>query len=320
MTPQWNRREFGLGLGCIGMAFACGHTSFAGSEKAKFGYGFSLYGMKSLPLTKAIATCEEIGYDSVELPAMVDWPGAAETLSTEDRKRLRSQLDAIPMKLSAIMENLPLLAERSIHEKNLDRLKKAAELAQDLDPKTPPPIETVMGGKPGEWEKVKQQMVERLGAWAEALAGSPSKLALKAHVSGAAHRPEHIQWLLQQVNHPSLKAAFDFSHFQLRGLDLTECWNALEKDVVFIHIKDSIGDLDKFRFVLPGEGSINYESYLKLLDEKNCRVDITVEVSGQVHSQPGYDPIMAAKKSYTAIAPIMKQLGIERPRTNPGRQ
>lgn len=77
-------------------------------------------------------------------------------------------------------------------------------------------------------------------------------------ISGAAHRPEHIRWLLDQVKSLWLKAAFDFSHFQLQGLNLKDSWNMLASDTVFIHVKDSTGDQQKFQFVLPGEGTIDY--------------------------------------------------------------
>jgi len=154
---------------------------------------------------------------------MADWPGAPEKLSTEDRRRFRDAL-AENLRLSALMENVVLLAAPDLHAKNLDRLRAVAELGHDLKPDGDAIIETVMGGQPSQWDDVRAAMVERLTDWAKIAEQTKSTIAIKAHISGAAHRPEHVRWLLDQVKSPSLKAAFDFSHFQLRGLSLKESW------------------------------------------------------------------------------------------------
>ncbi len=271
-------------------------------SKRSVGFGFSLYGMKNLPLIDALKRCATVGYDCVELPTMADWPGAPEKLTADDRRQFRDGLAKHSLRLSALMENVVLLAAPETHTKNLERLKRAAELGHDMKLEGPVIIETVMGGKPSEWMEVREAMVERLLQWAKVGDQTQSILAIKAHIGGAAHRPEHVRWLLDQVQSPSLKAAFDFSHFQLRGIGLSEAWKTLAADTVFIHVKDSVGDQQKFQFVLPGEGTIDYDSYFKLIRDSNYRGDIVVEVSGQLHSRPDYDPIAACEKSY-ALAP-----------------
>ena len=280
-------------------------------NESKVGFGFSLYGMKNLLLADALRVCAEVGYDCVELPTMADWPGAPEKLSKEDRKRFRNGLSQNSLRLSALMENLVLLAAPDVHAKNLDRLRAAAELGHDLKPDGETIIETVMGGQPSQWEEARTSMVDRLSEWAKVAEQTSSTIAIKAHISGAAHRPEHVRWLLDQVKSPSLKAAFDFSHFQLRGLALGESWAALASDTVFIHVKDSTGDQQKFQFVLPGEGTIDYVEYLKLVRDAGYKGDILVEVSGQIHNRPEYDPIAACKKSYT-IASSFEKVGLKR--------
>jgi len=70
-------------------------------------------------------------------------------------------------------------------------------------------------------------------------------------------------------------------------------------------VKDSVGDQEKFQFVLPGEGSIDYEKYVQLIGESKYEGDIVVEVSGQIHSRPDYDPVAACRKSFV-IATLVK--------------
>lgn len=305
------RKIFSLAASALAAASL---TRFAGAERPadrSVGFGFSLYGMKNLPLEDALREIAAIGYDCVELPTMADWPGAPEKLSKEDRTRFRDSLTQHSLRLSALMENVLLLATPDIHAQNLERLRAAAELGHDLKPGGETIIETVMGGQPAQWEELRAAMVERLGDWAKIAEQTQSTIAIKAHISGAAHRPEHVRWLLDQVKSPSLKAAFDFSHFQLRGLDLKDSWDRLASDTIFIHVKDSTGDQQKFQFVLPGEGTIDYVEYLKLILDSGYKGDIIVEVSGQIHSRPDYDPIVACKKSF-AIAPRFEEAGLKR--------
>ena len=280
--------------------------------KPPMGFGFSLYGMRKLALAEAIAAVADIGYDCLEIPALADWPGAPENLGTAQRESLKELIEKRSLRLSALMENLQLLAESTVHGKNLERLKAAGQLGRDLSPELLPVIETIMGGSPAMWEEVKSRMVDRLGTWAQVAEQSQIVLAIKAHVSGAAHLPEHIRWLLDQVRSPWLKAVFDHSHFQLRQVALEDGWRMLSSDTVFIHIKDSIGDLKKFKFALPGEGSIPYADYFAMLARANCKADVVVEVSSQLHNQPEYDAIQAAKKSFAAIAKARATAGIDR--------
>ena len=272
----------------------------------KIGFGFSLYGMKNLPLHDALQHCADAGYDCVELPTMADWPGAPEKLTADDRRGFRTTLSDNSLRLSALMENLLLLAAPEIHTKNLERLKAAAELGHDLNPTGRVIIETVMGGKPSEWMDVRTAMVDRLREWAQVATQTQTIIAIKAHISGAAHRPEHLRWLLDEVQSPSIKAAFDFSHFQLRDINMSEAWNTLAADTVFIHIKDSVGDQQKFQFVLPGEGTIDYDKYSELIRNSDYQGDVVVEVSGQIHSRPDYAPIAACKKSFAVASKFNK--------------
>jgi inosose dehydratase len=139
-------------------------------------------------------------------------------------------------------------------------------------------------------------------------------LAVKAHVGNACHTPEQLLWLLQQVDSPWLKAAYDYSHFQLRGLELESSLKTLLPHTVFIHVKDAAGEAGKFRFLLPGEGAgqqrTDYAAYFRQLATSGYRGDVVVEVSGQIHSQPGYDPVTAARKSYQPLADAFVAAGL----------
>lgn len=271
--------------------------------------GFSLYGMKGLATAEALKVCADIGYQGVELALLPGWPTEPRLLTAADRRELRGQLVDRSLTLVGLMENLPEPAADAAHQKNLDRLKAAAELGHFLSPKAPPVIETVLGGKPADWEKVKDQLVERLRDWAKLGATARTVIAVKPHVANALHLPEQATWLVGQVASPWLKLAFDYSHFVLRDLPLQKCLAAMAPASVFAHIKDARGNAEKFEFLLPGEGGLDYVDYFKRLENAGYRGPCVVEVSGQISSRRDYDAVAAARRSYAKLAPAMKREG-----------
>jgi inosose dehydratase len=293
------RRRF---LQLLAAASAAAVTKTRAAEN-KLELGFSLYGMKSLPLADALRTCAEIGYKNVELPLNPGFPTELAALTDEKRRELRELLAKNHLSVSALMLNLSLTATDAQHADNVARIGAAGQLAHELDPKNPPVIETVLGGKPAEWEMLKEKMAERLRGWAQAATEAKTVVALKAHVGSAVNTPERLLWLLEQVKSTAIVVGYDYSHFELAGLTLGETLRPLLPQTRFIHVKDTIGDSAKFQFVLPGQGRTDYGAYFALLRVLGYRGPIVVEVSAQVFNQPGYDPVQAARESYTALAP-----------------
>src|SRR5262249_32141892 len=109
------------------------------------------------------------------------------------------------------------------------------------------------------------------------------------------------------------RLAFDYSHFVLRGLPLDKAVGALVPDSVFVHVKDAKGNAEQFEFLLPGEGSVDYAEYFRLLRAAGYRGPVVGEVSGQISSRPGYDAADAARKSYATLSAALKKIGARRP-------
>lgn len=273
---------------------------------------FSLYGMRSLELDAALAACARIGYDGVELDATAGQSGDPKRLSKERRAEVRRWLQQQGLRLPALMENLALLTDRGTHRRNLDRLKAVAALGHELSPENPPIIETVLGGRPQQWPAVKDKMAAALEDWAKTGEQARCVIAIKAHVGGALHSPHDTRWLVDRVESPWIRVNYDYSHFQLRGYGLKESLERLLPRTVFIHVKDARGKVGDFRFLLPGEGDTDYAEYFGLLKQAGYRGALCVEVSGQIHRQPGYDPVAAARQSYSALSPALKKAGIVR--------
>lgn len=283
----------------------------ADDNQRRIGLGFSLYGMRSLALSDALAACASIGYDAVELPVMPDWPGDSARLSSDARREFVAKLSQHGLRLSALMQNLPALGEDAQHAANIERFKRACELANDLKQGSHVPlIETVLGGKAGQFEAVKHSLASRLKDWVKTAQAAKITLAVKAHVNNTIQSPEQLLWLLEQVGSPYLTAVYDYSHFQLQSLKLAQTLKQLLPRTAFIHVKDTGQAQGGQGFLLPGEGSIDYGEYFRLLAASNYGGDVVVEVSAQVSSRPGYDPLAAARKCYNHLAPTMTAAGL----------
>lgn len=296
MNSHLSRRDW-LALTALGLAVP---SLQAAPPTRRF--GFSLYGMKTLTVAEALSTCAQIGYDGVELALLPGWHADPAKLSPADRRDLRQRLADQKLGLFGLMENLTEPAPDDKHRANLDRLTMALDLARDLDPKTPPPIETVLGGVPRDWEKVRDRLVARLGDWAELAAKAKVVIAVKPHVAHALHTVAGAIWLMEQLKSPWIKLALDISHFQLRGVAITDVVDRLAPLSVFTHVKDAKGTAEKFEFLLPGEGTTDYTAYLGRLRQVGYAGPIVVEVSSHLFNKPGYDPRAAARACYASLA------------------
>jgi len=268
--------------------------------------------MRSLALDAALTACAKIGYDAVELPVMPDWPADPARLNKEQRRQLRTRLADLNLALPALMENLPLNVDEKTHRLQLSRARAAAELGRDLAPKARPLIETILGGRPGEWDTLRKQFAQRLANLAEIMAATETILAIKPHRGQALNLPEHALWLLEQVKSPWIKLAYDYSHFQFRKLTVAETLKTMLPHTRFVHVKDVREEKGRTEFLLPGDGSIDYVELFRRLREGNYRGCVCVEVSGQLHQQKDYDPLAAARRSYQNLAPAFAKAGLPR--------
>jgi inosose dehydratase len=265
-----------------------------------FTLGFSLYGMRALSLREGIAHCAKVGYEAVELAALPGWPADPALLNTEQRREIRRLLADHKLALPAIMENWPLDAAAKPQD---ERIHRVSELAHALNPDAPPLIETILGGKPDQWEMVKNAFADRLGAWAKHATTAKSVIAIKAHRFGAVNRPEQVRWLLDQVKSKHLVAVYDWSHFEQRDMTLKDTVQVLASATKFVHVKDTIVDKGTAQFVLPGQGKTDYTALLQALVAVKYSGCVCVEVSGMVSGAKGYDPRKAAETCYQYLAP-----------------
>jgi sugar phosphate isomerase/epimerase len=278
----------------------------APAQRKQPSLGFSLYGMKTVPLEAALRACAEIGYSHVELALNAGYPTEPSAFSSAARQATATQLKELKLGLPCLMVLMNLTADDAAHARSLELIAAAAQLGRDLVPENPPLLETVVGGSPSKWDEQKAGMAARLRDWADAAKAAGTVIAIKAHANSAVNSPERLLWLLDQVQSSAIQAAYDYSHFEVQGIDMEESMKLLLPRTKFIHVKDTRGDAKKFQFLLPGDGRTDYVKYFRLLKQYGYTGPVCVEVSSQVSNQPGYDPIVAGRRSYAALSSALQ--------------
>jgi inosose dehydratase len=286
--------------------------SFAATTTAsgRISLGHSLYGMQTVPLNEAVAQCARIGFRNVELVLDSGFPCAPAQFSRTARQELRRQLEGLGLEVSALMRNIKLVGGLTPAQ-NAEAIKEAAGVAHDLSPGgARPPLETTLGGKPEEWESLRNQMVDLLGGWATAAQSAGFSLVVKAHMNNAVDTPEKLLWLLQKVPSPALAATYDYSHYEAHGLPLESSWATLAAHTKFVHVKDSRTEAGKSVFLLPGEGRVDYPKLFRLMTASGYKGAVVAEVSSMIFKKPGYDPIATAQKCHDVLSRALDEAGV----------
>ncbi len=274
--------------------------------------GYTLYGMKTVPVLEALAHCARIGYGNVELPLLPGYPTQPDRLTPALRREIRRQVADLGLTISALTYNMSLTTPDAGQAKHRDGIKLVAEIARDLAPDRPPPIQTSIGGKAEEWELLRETMAARLRAWVETVGKAGGALVITPHVGHAVNSPDRLLWLYRQAARPELGLTFDRSHFELEGYSLAQSLPPLAPHTRFVHLKDTQGTPAGYDSFLPGEVYPDYPQYLRMLAEAGYRGPLVVEVSGRISGKPGYDPIAVAQKCYAAMSDALEKSG--RPR------
>ncbi len=296
----------GNGMTRRSLAFTVAAVAGARPARPAIRLAIGNYGMQALEVDRALALIREIGYDGAELCCLPDWPSEPKRLDAAARRRIRGSGLPIPTLLEAFNAFAPADALRAVP----DRIRTAAELAHELAPSNPPLLQTVLGGRPGEWERAKDEMAARLGEWARAAGENHIRLAVKAHALHATDTPAKLLWLLDKVDHPALTGIYDYAHFQVAGLGIEESMRALLPRSAFVALKDARVENGKAQFLLPGDGTVDYSLYFRTVQRMKWQGWALVEVTRQLQTRPGYDPDRAARRSYASMAPVLKGLGL----------
>ena len=308
--PRRNFIKISSGAFASLSGFACSGRSSLRDQGCSIGYGS--YGLPGYSVEDAIRLVSNIGFDSIELACIPGFHGDPNTLSKQSRKKIRTLLIDLDLKLGALM-GLPQPSEQK-HKvnKEQDYIKRMVELSHDLTIQSPSLIQGVLGT--GDWEQKKTLFRDRLGAWASFAQQAGVTLAIKPHRGQAMSLPENGVWIITELRNPKhLRLVYDYSHFAYRGYSIEETVKTAYPYTSYIAVKDAIQVNQKIEFALPGAtNTINHARVLKLFFERGYRGEICCEISSQVWRKDGYDPVWASKTCYKNMESFFHKANIPR--------
>jgi inosose dehydratase len=270
------------------------------------------YSLKGMTLEDAIARVKEIGYDGIEFATQPGFDGEPAKMPQERVAAVRRRLEETGLRLTALMEQLTPSADEDQHLADLGRLRRVLGLARRLAPRRPPLVQTILGS--GTWDEKKELFRDRLGDWVEAASQTRVVLAIKPHRGGALSRPDEAIWLIRQLgDSPWLRMVYDYSHYAFRDMPVEDTVSLALPYTAHLVVKDAVQQGDRVSFDLPGaSGTFDYARLLRLFYDGGYRDDVCCEVSSMVSRKADYDPVMAAKRCYEAIARAFDQAKVPR--------
>ncbi len=277
--------------------------------------GYCTWGMPEVEMDEAIPYLANLGYDGVEITVIPGYTTELSTLTARERSRIKTLFTNHDLEMPAIAGHTSLLdLDTKQHAANMKRLKATVELAADMTMgELVPCLDTTPGGKPDDWNEIKERLLNETGNLVDFGAQLGVTLAMEPHIGCCLCDVERTLWLLEQINSPYLKLNYDISHFDVAGIPTAESVAALAPHTIHTHVKDQRGTTPDFEFLIPGEGDFDYVEYLNAMRDAGYDDYITVEVSIMVQKREDYDPLAAAELSYRTLANAFEEAEISRP-------
>lgn len=274
--------------------------------------GYSTWGMPTVPIDTAVRHIAGLGYTGIEITVNPGWVTELSTLDRAERQRILGLVRQHNLALPAVGAHTDLLRSPEEHQAILERLCTAMDLAVDWSiDGTVPYVLTTPGGKPEQYDSVKELLAERLQELGEEAAKRGVIIALEAHVGASLDTPQHTVEVLSMVQSPNIRLNFDISHFNVMGVPIAESVQAMVPYAVHTHIKDESGRYPDHKFLIPGEGVFDYVTYLREMEKAGYTGYIVPEISIMRQRQPGYDPLAAATQSYEVVSKAFAAAGLD---------
>lgn len=276
--------------------------------------GFSSWGMPNVPADTIISSLAEMGYDGVELTVIPGYTLELDHLDSGYREYIPELLKTYNLELPALAGHRPLVAKDPDEAaENMRRLKGTVDLAVEWAQNgNPPCLDTTVGGSPDDWDELGPLLLDRLGELAEYAAARNVVIAIEPHVGSMLDTPPKVLRLLGNFDTPYLKVNFDISHFNVMGIDIETSVSSMAPITAHTHVKDEMGTVPDYEFLIPGEGEFDYVTYLKAMERHGYEGYITAEISVMVQKRKGYDPIQAAAQTYETLNNAFLTAGIAR--------
>jgi inosose dehydratase len=274
--------------------------------------GYCSWGMMNVGIEEAIPAVAAIGYQGLELAVTPRWPTELYTLDERRRRRIAALLAQHGLVLTGVAGHTSMCEDDpERNDANMQRLRDTIDLAAELAQAGEPAIvASLVGGQEDAWQAKRALVAERVASLGDYAADRGVVLAVEPHSGTAFDLPEKALWLMETLNHPAVRLNFDISHFDIRGIGIDACVEAMVPWSVSTHVKDQRGVYPDHEFLTPGSGPFDFVRYLKAMHGAGYTGFVSVEVSVMVQRQPGYDPFVDAALGYYALRHAFNASGV----------
>jgi len=233
-------------------------------------------------IPKIIDVMQELGYEGLEpRPGWNHAAGIELSLGSAERDRIRTSLDGAGLSVSCIATGARFaVLDESEAEGYLAEAKDAIRLASDLGA----PYVRTFGGERGDGEVhwMVLRAAERYRKVVDEAAEAGVTLLMETHDSWCVS--SQVRAVIEEVDHPGLKALWDIMHPQRFMERPTETMANIGRYTCHLHAHDGVyGENGRARVTALGEGVFDHGEPLKILASEGFDGFCSVEV---IH-QPG---------------------------------
>lgn len=273
---------------------------------------YCTWGMMNVGIADVIPAVARIGYRGIELAVTPRFPTELYSLDAAAKARIEALCREHDLIISAVAGHTSVCEDDpALNAANLQRLRDTINLADELRQEGQPAIVcSLLGGHVDDWGRVKDRIVERVGALGDYAASKGVIFACEPHSGTAFDLPRKAVWLMEQIRRPAVRINFDISHFDILAIPTAECVPQMVPWSVHTHVKDQRGIYPYHEFLTPGSGPFDFIGYLKALHVAGYAGWIGMEVSMMVQRQPGYDPFVDAALGYYALKHAFGMSGV----------
>jgi len=246
------------------------------------------------------------GIKTIEL-----WPGTPHFflsyLEYSDCRRVKKLLDERGLTVKIITpENCTYqyqfaAQEREQWEKSLGYFKKALDAGEELGVE----IMAINSGW-GYWNEEREEAWKRsremLSALAEYAKTKNIRLAmesLRPQESNLATTVQDVKRMLDEVNHPNLKAMIDTTAMGVAGETIDQWFSVLGEDIIHMHFIDG----NPYGHLIWGDGNHNLEEFLEAVNRHGYTGYFGQEITEFDYFQ---NPEKADKRNMQAYAPFIR--------------
>ena len=290
--------------------------------------GYNTWSMPTLSFRDAVTHCGSVGFDSVEVTVSEGWRTDVLALAPGAAAEWRQVASDAGVTITSLTANAPILVEGDAWRVARDRLTKSLALAAKLQqPGQRMPISVTASRPEGagaglspttsqvRWKSERGLVVDRFGELAAIARSLDARVALEPHVMTVVCTSGRALQVLDEVGDDALGLNLDISHFAVQGFSVPEVVRTLASRAIACEVKDQLGVVPKFDFLIPGEGDFDYVAFLREMDAAGYSGSVSVEISVFRQRVGQYDPYHAARRSHEVLSKAFETAGVARTKT-----